>query len=108
MNLLGVYINIVEWLEGHMLQCPSKYLLHMDCPGCGLQRGILLLMKGNFQESFRIYPAALPILIMFVYLLLHLLFKFKKGPKNLTIIFLICAGIILVHYIYKVINRQLF
>jgi hypothetical protein len=103
-----MFINIIKWLEGHMLRCPSKYLLHMDCPGCGLQRGIIALLKGNWEESFRIYPAALPILFLFSFLLLHLVFKFKNGAKHLTFIFMFCACIILVHYIYKVINQQLF
>jgi Protein of unknown function (DUF2752) len=104
---LGLYSNTIQWLEHHMLRCPSKMLLHMDCPGCGLQRGIIELLKGNLEESFRIYPAALPIIFMFSYLLLHLFSKFKNGAKNLTFIFMFCAGIILVHYIYKVINQQL-
>ncbi|MBS4066960.1 MAG: DUF2752 domain-containing protein [Chitinophagaceae bacterium] len=107
MLLLGIYANVIQWLEQHMLRCPSKMLLHMDCPGCGLQRGIVALLKRNWAESFRIYPAALPILILFFYLLLHLLFKFKNGARILTILFMFCASIILVHYIYKVINQQL-
>jgi uncharacterized membrane protein len=106
--LLGVYTNTIQWLEQHMLRCPSKMLLHIDCPGCGLQRGIVALLKGNWEESFRIYPAALPIIVLFVYLLLHLIFKYKNGAKNLTFLFIFCASIILVHYIYKVINYQNF
>ncbi|MFN5135665.1 MAG: DUF2752 domain-containing protein [Chitinophagaceae bacterium] len=82
-------------------------LLHIDCPGCGLQRGIILLMKGEWERSFSVYPAALPILFLFLYLLSHLIFKFKQGARNLTILFMLCAGIILLHYIYKVINQQL-
>ena len=108
MLLLGIYANAIQWLEQHMLRCPSKMLLHMDCPGCGLQRGIVALLKGNWAESFSIYPAALPILILFFYLLLHLLFKFKNGTRILTILFMFCASIILVHYIYRVINQQLY
>jgi hypothetical protein len=105
--MLGIYANTVQWLEQHMLRCPSKMLLHIDCPGCGLQRGILALMKGNLAESLKVYPAAIPILIMFAYLLLHLLFKYKHGARNLSFLFMFCAGIILVHYIYKVISNQL-
>jgi Protein of unknown function (DUF2752) len=106
--LLGIYANTVQWLEQHMLRCPSKMLLKIDCPGCGLQRGILAMLKGNWAESFQIYPATLPILVMFAYLLLHLLFKFKNGARNLSFIFMFCAGIILVHYIYKIVTHQNF
>jgi hypothetical protein len=106
MILPGIYMNVVYWLEKHMLACPSKKYLHIDCPGCGLQRSIIALMKGEWQQSFAVYPATIPILLMFAYLVLHLLFQFKKGARNLTILFLFCAGIIAVHYIYKVIAHQ--
>ncbi len=104
---LGIYTNTVDWLEQHLLQCPSKMLLHIDCPGCGLQRGIILLLKGNFAESFKLYPAAAPIMILFAYLTLHIIFRFKNGARNLKFLFMFCAGIILVHYIYKIMNNQL-
>lgn len=108
MTLLGMYINFVEWLEAHMLTCPSKKYLHIDCPGCGLQRGIVALMKGDVAESLSVYPAALPIVLMFGYLILYLLFRFKKGEIYLRYMFIGCSSIILVHYIYRLITRQIF
>jgi uncharacterized membrane protein len=95
-------------MEEHMLRCPSKMLTHIDCPGCGLQRGIIHLLKGNLRESLQVYPATIPVLLLFIYLLLHLIFRFKNGNRNLIFLYVVCAGIISVHYIYKAINQQLY
>ncbi|MDR1632593.1 MAG: DUF2752 domain-containing protein [Dysgonamonadaceae bacterium] len=35
-------IPFVEWLKDHLLTCPSKHFFHTDCPGCGLQRSVLV------------------------------------------------------------------
>lgn len=80
----------------------------MDCPGCGLQRSLIALLKGDLQASFQLYPATVPMILMFAYMAAHLLFKFRNGARNLTFLFLFCAGIILVNYIYKVITYQNF
>lgn len=89
-----------------MLTCPSKLLFHMDCPGCGLQRSYIALFKGDFAASFYLYPAAVPILVMIACLFLHLIFKFKNGAFLLTSLYIFCAIIILVHYIYKILTHQ--
>jgi Protein of unknown function (DUF2752) len=106
--MLSFYSDIILWLEMHLLTCPSKKYLHIDCPGCGLQRSFIALLKGDVVQSFQLYPATPVIVLMFGYLLAHLMFKFKNGARNLTFLFIFCASIILVHYIYKVITHQNF
>jgi len=108
MILLNFYSGIIQWLEKHLLTCPSKALFHMECPGCGLQRGIIFLMKGDLSASMQVYPAALPILILFVLLILHLIFRFQHGAKMLIYMYIFCALIIMAHYIYKIINQTIF
>jgi hypothetical protein len=73
----------------------------MECPGCGTQRAIIELLKGNLYESFLAWPPLIPMMFMMLYLLLFLIFKFKSGARLLTIIFIINAVIITVSYIYK-------
>jgi hypothetical protein len=73
----------------------------MDCPGCGLQRSILMLLKGDFVASLHMYWATIPILLMFAFLVLHLKFRFNKG---LTILMWMYGGntfLIICNYIYK-------
>jgi Protein of unknown function (DUF2752) len=98
------YHQIINWLEGHMLTCPSKWLMKLDCPGCGLQTSIIALLRGQWQKSFAIYPATIPILLLFLFLALHLVFKFNKGVIILKGLYFFCAAIIFLGYIYKIIS----
>ena len=47
-----------------MLPCAYKQLFGIDCPTCGAQRSFVLLMEGNFSESFIIYPPLIPVLFL--------------------------------------------
>ena len=72
-------MSIINWLENNMLACPYKKYFGLDCLGCGMQRSFLALLKGNFVESFYLYPALVPMIFMFLFLIAHLIFKFKNG-----------------------------
>ncbi len=104
--LSNFYAKAVVWLESNLLTCPSKKFLHFECPGCGLQRSYIALMKGDLMNSLQLYPAAIPILLLFCYLLLHLFFRFNNGARVLSTLYIFCAIIILVHYIYKIVTHQ--
>lgn len=93
--------KIVQWLENHTFSCFYKKHFYMECPGCGMQRSIIELLKGNFAESFRLYPALVTTIALFTLLIFHLIFKFKNGAKYLLIIFIINTLIILINYIFK-------
>ncbi|WP_443901185.1 DUF2752 domain-containing protein, partial [Odoribacter laneus] len=56
---------MLEWLEAHQLSCWIKSVIGIECPGCGMQRAVLLLIKGEFLASFRIYPGLFPLLLFF-------------------------------------------
>ncbi len=75
----------------------------MDCPGCGMQRAIVELLKGNVWESILLYPALLPTILLFIFLILHLIFKFKKGALILKISFIFTVSIIIINFIIKTI-----
>jgi hypothetical protein len=91
----------VDWLEKFQLPCIYKLATGKDCPGCGMQRAIILLLRGNFFESVKMYPALIPIMIMLFFLLAHLIFKFKHGAKTLVWMFIVNVIIILCNYFYK-------
>jgi len=84
-----------------MLPCPIKQGLGFDCPGCGMQRSFWYLTEGNLKESIITYPALIPSLIMIVYLILHLKFRFKNGHKILLTLFSVNTIIIVINYILK-------
>jgi hypothetical protein len=94
-------LNIINWLELHQVPCVFKALTHFDCPGCGVQRSFVFLLKGDIAGSWFMYPALIPIILLFVVLVLHVLFKIRNGANILKYMYISCTGIILVSYIYK-------
>ncbi|MCX7862539.1 MAG: DUF2752 domain-containing protein [Bacteroidales bacterium] len=99
------YWNFVLWLENNQLPCFYKKYFHIECPGCGMQRALILLLKGKIWESIQTYPALLPMMLMVVLLIFHLLFKFKNGARILLYLFVINTAVIVVFYIFKILKQ---
>ncbi|MDY7395072.1 DUF2752 domain-containing protein [Aureibaculum sp. 2210JD6-5] len=96
-------MSIVSFLEENMLSCQWKKI-GMECMGCGMQRSLIHLLKGEFIEAFYMYPAIYTLVSMFVYLGFHLKFAFKNGHKILLFLFIGNVLIMLSNYILKFIN----
>ncbi len=105
--LFSESFNLLHWLQNHLLACPFKQTLGIDCPGCGFQRSILALLQGNFFASFKYYPATVPILFLITFLGLHLKLEFKNGAFVLKLFYLVVTFIIIFNYVYKIISHQL-
>jgi hypothetical protein len=84
------------------LVCPVKKYLHFDCPGCGLQRSFVELLKGNFAMSFHYHFATIPLLLLLLYAAMHLYFKFNHGVKVIVGGYIFVALVVLTNYIYKI------
>ena len=98
---------LVDWMERNMLTCPSKKWLHVECPGCGLQRSVIALFRGDIQTSLSLYPATIPLLVLLGFIVLHLKYYFRYGAVGIKYLYLGVATIVLVFYIYKVLNHKL-
>jgi len=101
------YQGMVHWLENNMLSCPSKKYLHLECPGCGLQRSMIALFRGDFATSFQLYPATIPLLVLVAFTFMHLRFKFSIGASIIKYLQVSVAIVITVFYIYKIVNHKL-
>ena len=98
-------MNWIDSLEQYLLPCPTKYFFGTDCPGCGMQRSFLFLIKGNFYDSLRMYPGLIPVLFTLVFLALHLRFKFENGAKVLQYSYIFTAAVIVTTFIFKQVNN---
>lgn len=94
--------KVISFLEQNMLSCSWKKHLSQECMGCGMQRAMVLLLKGNIVESFKMYPALFTLIAMFLYLLLHLKFNFSKGHIVLKYQFIVNAILILGNFLIKI------
>jgi hypothetical protein len=50
-------LNLPSW------QCPILHATGVPCPGCGLSRAIVLLLRGELRESIRFHAFA-PIFLL--------------------------------------------
>jgi len=96
--------TLINWLEKHQQACPFKEHYGIDCFGCGAQRAFVLLLKGEFIESITIYPALIPIIILAIIYLIQIVSKSKIVYKILKFWLIFTATIIVIGYIYKIIN----
>ncbi len=87
-----------------MIPCMNKSLFGIECFGCGTQRAFLLVLKGNFIEAFKMFPAIYTTILFFGFAILHFLDK-TRNYRNLLVIFGVLNAIIMVFsYFYKLIN----
>ena len=84
-----------------MLPCLNKKLFGMECPGCGAQRSVALLLQGEFSEAFFMYPATFTIIPLLGFLLADNFFSIRYANK--IIIGLIVSSVVLIlgNYILK-------
>ena len=100
-------MRMADWLEANSMSCFYKKYLGIECPGCGMQRSFAELLRGNLLESFQIFPALLPLMFIFFFLILHLIFKYRKGADVLKYSFIFTALIITLNYILKIVNGSI-
>ncbi|PLW99380.1 MAG: hypothetical protein C0594_17135 [Marinilabiliales bacterium] len=93
--------KLIHWLESNTQPCFYKENFGIECPGCGSQRALIELLKGNLLESLKLYPALIPTIFLLVYLILYIIFKFKNGHEVLIVSFIIVFCITVISYIIK-------
>jgi hypothetical protein len=89
------------------LPCAYKYFFGIDCPICGAQRSMLLLLQGNFAASFKTYPPLIFLLLLVFFAVAYLTFpKIIKAKflKQYAVFVLMIVGI---NYGYKIATGNL-
>ena len=97
--LIAAAVIVVASLLGHGV-CPSRELLGLPCPGCGITRSILLILQGRFRESWQLQPfgyAWLALAVVFAADRYVLESRQRVWKMLLTVI---CVGMIVL-YLYR-------
>lgn len=94
--------RLTDWLEQHQAACSWKANFGVECPGCGMQSAFIELLKGHLAESVRVYPALIPMLVLFIFVALHLVFNFRKGAPAIKILFIFTASVMFIHFLSKI------
>lgn len=88
-------------MEEFLLPCLNKEIFGLDCYGCGGQRSFLLLLKGEFSAAFQMFPAIYTLLILLIFVLINLFFKFKYDYTIKIGLVLVNAAILVINYVIK-------
>ncbi|MDK2772686.1 MAG: DUF2752 domain-containing protein [Flavobacterium haoranii] len=91
-------------MEEYMLPCMSKKLFGVECLGCGTQRALILLLKGEFVEAFKMYPPIYTLVILFLFLFLHIVDKSRNYTRIVISLAIINLIIMILSYAYKMYN----
>ena len=95
--------NILD-LDKYMLPCTNKKIFGVECLGCGTQRALLLILKGDFVAAFKIFPAIYTTILLFIFIGLLLIDKKRNYHKIVIGLAIINAVIMIISYFYKMSN----
>jgi hypothetical protein len=101
-KLFCSFLSIPNWLQNNLLPCPFKKLTGIDCPGCGFQRSVIALLKGNLSQSLHLYPAAIPLLLTAFFVLLDIKLNMDKRDMIKKTLYIITGNIIVISYVIKI------
>jgi len=88
-------------MEEFMLPCMSKKLFGIDCFGCGTQRALVLLFKGEFKEAFYMFPAIYTLLLFAGFVGVSFIDKLHNYHRIIIVLGITNAVIMVVSYFLK-------
>jgi hypothetical protein len=61
--------------------CPLAGVLGVPCPGCGLTRATLALLRGNVRQALHLHPLVFVLMPIFVWTLSAAALSYVRGPR---------------------------
>lgn len=89
--------------ENILLPCLNKQVFGVDCPGCGMQRSVLLLFEGDFMGAFIMFPAIYPLILLLLFLLADQFVKIKFANTISIVLMITTVTFILTNFLFKLI-----
>lgn len=101
--IFGLYYGLITLIDTGT-RCVYKNLFGIPCPGCGMTRSYLHLLKGEWKEAFYDHP--LFILVPVIVVLSILMLKqglSKRAHRILSVALLVIAAVFILMYIYRMV-----
>ncbi|WP_448607690.1 DUF2752 domain-containing protein [Paenimyroides ceti] len=84
-----------------MIPCVNKTIFGVECMGCGTQRAIAFLLRGDFIAAFKMFPAIYTTLLLFLFIGIHFIDSSRKYHKIIISLAIVNALIMIISYFYK-------
>lgn len=99
--VIAIYLELV--MRFCYSSCPMLMITGFPCPGCGLTRAGIALLKLHFIRAFSIHPMIYPIAVFILVFLFrrYVLLKSNQGMVRFAVMILV--GLVLV-YVYRMIR----
>lgn len=75
--------------------CVIKAIVGFECPGCGMTRAVISLLKLDFSTAFEYHPMVFSLPILFAYIILDGV-PFKNRILNISVISAVGVGFLVV------------
>lgn len=92
-------------MEEYMIPCVNKSLFGVDCLGCGTQRALVMILRGDLVAAFQMFPAIYTTLLLFGFIGMHFIDKSRNYHKAIVALAIVNASIMIISYIYKITNQ---
>lgn len=92
--LLTIFIFVVY-------KCPFKFFLGIPCPGCGMSRAFLCLLRFDIRGAFHYHPLFPIVIIVGIYLVCKWLGIYSMSEKAQTVWLVILAIIFFATYFFR-------
>lgn len=87
--------------DEHLLPCMWKTTTGMECPGCGTQRAFVRMTEGKPADSFVLFPALVPMLILFLFIPIQIKFASRISSDWILSFFMVTAFVIFGTYFLR-------
>jgi hypothetical protein len=92
---------MTDWLEDHLFVCFFKAHFGVDCPGCGTQRALIALLRGDLSQSLAYHAALIPFMATIIALIIQLKVKHVNGGKVVMWLFILTSAITFIQFIIR-------
>lgn len=99
--VLGIYFLYSRLLSS--VSCPMVMITGYPCPGCGMTRAVIALLKGDFHRALQMHAF---VYVFFAYAILFVIWRYglKKDLLWIKRIGVLLLAAMMVYYIYRMIT----
>lgn len=107
-GLIGMLYAVFSLVTKWRIPCLFKEVTHLDCPGCGITRMCLSLLRLDFYQAFRYNPGVFLMIPLFVtYFIVKVVQYIKNGVQKESKVETVIIGLLILYFVGFGIVRNL-